>query len=108
MNEAELYLRALVIGEDSEIPVLQLWKRIEPSYLLRSAASLTLTLSQSSKFEVRSFESLNSGLRLGGLDPKSEVRPEALGAWFGRFDYSGRRFPIGGPLPPFYIDRFYT
>ena len=32
MNEAELYLRALVIGEDSEILVLQLWKRIEPSY----------------------------------------------------------------------------
>ena len=32
MNEAELYLRAPVIGEDSEIPVLQLWKRIEPSY----------------------------------------------------------------------------
>jgi hypothetical protein len=33
MNEAELYLQAPVIGEDSEIPVLQLWKRIEPSYL---------------------------------------------------------------------------
>ena len=33
INEAELYLRAPVIGEDSEIPVLQLWKRIEPSYL---------------------------------------------------------------------------
>ena len=32
MNEVELYLRAPVIGEDSEIPVLQLWKRIEPSY----------------------------------------------------------------------------
>ena len=32
MNEAENYLRALVIGEDSEIPVLQLWKRIEPLY----------------------------------------------------------------------------
>jgi hypothetical protein len=32
MNEAENYLRALVIREDSEIPVLQLWKRIEPSY----------------------------------------------------------------------------
>ena len=32
MNEAELYLRAPVIGEDSEIPVLQLWKRIEHSY----------------------------------------------------------------------------
>ena len=54
--------------------------------LSRSAAILTLTLSRSSKFEVRSFESLNSGLRHGGLDPKSEVRPEALGAWFGRFD----------------------
>ena len=32
MNEAEQYLQAPVIGEDSEIPVLQLWKRIEPSY----------------------------------------------------------------------------
>ena len=32
MNETELYLQAPVIGEDSEIPVLQLWKRIEPSY----------------------------------------------------------------------------
>ena len=32
INEAENYLRAPVIGEDSEIPVLQLWKRIEPSY----------------------------------------------------------------------------
>ena len=32
MNEAGQYLRAPVIGEDSEIPVLQLWKRIEPSY----------------------------------------------------------------------------
>src|SRR6266481_2236301 len=31
-NEAEQYLQAPVIGEDSEIPVLQLWKRIEPSY----------------------------------------------------------------------------
>ena len=31
-NEAENYLRALVIGEDSEIPVLQLWERIESSY----------------------------------------------------------------------------
>ena len=80
----------------------------ECSALSRSAAILTLTLSRSSKFEVRSFKSLNSGLRHGGLDPKSEVRPEALGAWFGRFDYSGQRFPIGGPLPPFYIDRFYT
>ena len=76
--------------------------------LSRSAAILTLTLSRNSKFEVRSFESPNSGLRHGGLDPKSEVRPEALGAWFGRFDYSGRRFPIGGPPPPFYRDRFYT
>ena len=73
--------------------------------LSRSAAILTLILSRSSKFEVRSFESLNSGLRHGGLDPKSEVQPEALGARFGRFDYSGRRFPIGGPLPPFYRDR---
>jgi hypothetical protein len=32
MNGAELYLQAPVIGEDLEIPVLQLWKRIEPSY----------------------------------------------------------------------------
>ena len=32
MNEAENYLQAPVIGEDSEIPVLQLWKRIEPLY----------------------------------------------------------------------------
>ena len=32
MNEAENYLRALVIGEDSEILVLLLWKKIEPSY----------------------------------------------------------------------------
>ena len=32
MNEAENYLQAPIIGEDSEIPVLQLWKRIESSY----------------------------------------------------------------------------
>ena len=32
MNEAEQYLRAAQIGTDSEIPVLQLWKRIAPSY----------------------------------------------------------------------------
>jgi hypothetical protein len=32
MNEVENYLQASVIGVDSEIPVLQLWKRIEPSY----------------------------------------------------------------------------
>jgi hypothetical protein len=32
MNKVELYLQASVIREDSEIPVLQLWKRIEPSY----------------------------------------------------------------------------
>ena len=32
MNEAEQYLQAPLVGEDSEIPVLQLWKRIEPSY----------------------------------------------------------------------------
>jgi hypothetical protein len=32
MNEAEQYLRAAQIGTDSEIPVLQLWKRIVPSY----------------------------------------------------------------------------
>ena len=64
-----------------------------------SAVILTLTLS-------RSFKSLNSGLRYGGLDPKSEVWPEAFGTWFGRFDYNGWRFPIRRPLPPFYIDRF--
>jgi hypothetical protein len=56
----------------------------------------------------RSFESLNSGLRHGGLDPKSELRPEAFGAWFGCYDYSGRSFPIEEPLPHFHIDRFYT
>jgi hypothetical protein len=32
INEAEQYLQALLIGEDSETLVLQLWKRIEPSY----------------------------------------------------------------------------
>jgi hypothetical protein len=32
MNEAEQYLQAPLIGEDSETPVLQLWKRIEASY----------------------------------------------------------------------------
>ena len=32
MNEAEQYLQAPLIGEDSETLVLQLWKRIEPSY----------------------------------------------------------------------------
>jgi hypothetical protein len=32
MNEAEQYLQAPLIGEDSETPVWQLWKRIEPSY----------------------------------------------------------------------------
>jgi hypothetical protein len=32
MNEAEQYLRAAQIGTDSEIPVLQLWKKIAPSY----------------------------------------------------------------------------
>jgi hypothetical protein len=60
---------------------------------------------RSSRFGVRSFESPNSEPEAWGLDPKSEVRPEALGAWFGRFDYSGRGFPIVGPLPHFYIDR---
>ena len=59
---------------------------------------------RSSRFGVRSFESPNSEPEAWGLDPKSEVRPEALGAWFGRFDYSGRGFPIVGPLPHFYID----
>ena len=33
MNRAEQYLQAPLIGEDSETPVLQLWKRIEASYL---------------------------------------------------------------------------
>ena len=32
MNKAEQYLQAPLVGEDSEIPVLQLWKKIEPSY----------------------------------------------------------------------------
>ena len=32
MNKAEQYLQAAQIGTDSEIPVLQLWKRIAPSY----------------------------------------------------------------------------
>jgi hypothetical protein len=32
MNEAELYLQALIIGEDLKILVLQLQKRIEPFY----------------------------------------------------------------------------
>jgi hypothetical protein len=32
MNEAKQYLQAAVIREDSEILVLQLWKKIEPSY----------------------------------------------------------------------------
>jgi hypothetical protein len=54
----------------------------------------------------RTFENPNSGLRLGGLDLNMELWPEVLGAWFGRFDYSGRRFPIVGPLPYFYIVRF--
>jgi hypothetical protein len=53
MNEAELYLRALVIGEDSEIPVLQLWKRIEPSYpSLVSIARDILTILDISIFRI--------------------------------------------------------
>jgi len=32
MNKVEQYLQTPVIGKNSEIPVLQLWKRIEPSY----------------------------------------------------------------------------
>ena len=32
INEAEQYLRTAVVGEESEIPVLQLWKRVELSY----------------------------------------------------------------------------
>jgi hypothetical protein len=32
MNEVEQYLQAPLVREDSEILVLQLWKRIEPSY----------------------------------------------------------------------------
>ena len=45
MNEAKKYLRAAVIGEDSEIPVLQLWKKIEPSYpFLASMARDILTV----------------------------------------------------------------
>ena len=32
MNKVEYYLQAPVIGQDSEIPDLQLWKRTEPLY----------------------------------------------------------------------------
>jgi hypothetical protein len=32
MNKTEQYLQALLIREDLETPVLQLWKRIEPFY----------------------------------------------------------------------------
>jgi hypothetical protein len=32
MNKAEQYLQTPLIREDSETPVLQLWKRIEASY----------------------------------------------------------------------------
>jgi hypothetical protein len=32
MNKVEQYLRAVQIGTGSEIPVLQLWKKIVPSY----------------------------------------------------------------------------
>jgi hypothetical protein len=32
MNEAKQYLQALLVGKDLEIPVLQLWKWIEPLY----------------------------------------------------------------------------
>jgi hypothetical protein len=32
VNEAERYLQAPLIGDDSDTPVLQLWKKIEPSY----------------------------------------------------------------------------
>jgi hAT family C-terminal dimerisation region len=53
MNEAELYLRAPVIGEDSEIPVLQLWKRIEPSYpSLASMARDILAIPGMSTFRI--------------------------------------------------------
>ena len=33
MNKVEQYLQAPLIKEDLETPVLQLWKRIEPTYL---------------------------------------------------------------------------
>ena len=53
MNEMELYLRALVIGEDSEIPVLQLWKRIESSYSsLASMARDILAIPDMSIFRI--------------------------------------------------------
>jgi hypothetical protein len=53
MNEAELYLRAPVIGEDSEIPVLQLWKRIEHSYpSLASMARDILAIPGMSTFRI--------------------------------------------------------
>ena len=32
MNKAEQYLQAPLVGENLEIPVLQLWKRIESLY----------------------------------------------------------------------------
>jgi hypothetical protein len=53
MNEAELYLQAPVIGEDLEILVLQLWKRIEPSYpSLVSMARGILTIPGMSIFRI--------------------------------------------------------
>jgi hypothetical protein len=53
INEAELYLRAPVIGEDSEILVLQLWKRIEPSYpSLASMARDILAIPDMSIFRI--------------------------------------------------------
>ena len=56
MNETELYLRAPVIGEDSEIPVLQLWKKIEPSYpSLTSMAQDILAVSGISVFTTLKF-----------------------------------------------------
>ena len=42
----------------------------------------------------RSFKSPNSSLRHGDLDPKVELRPEALSAQFGRFDYNSQGSPI--------------
>ena len=51
MNEAEQYLQAPVIGDDSEILVLQLWKRIKPSYpSLASMAQDILTVPGMSVF----------------------------------------------------------
>ena len=56
MNEAEQYLRAPVIGKDSEIPILQLWKKIESSYpSLTSMAQDILAVPNMSVFTTLKF-----------------------------------------------------